>query len=452
VLRRVPRAVCFAPAFRTALVHGGRNGGADPAGGSNGRRSMSGILDGLRVVEASAFVAAPLAGMTLAQLGADVIRVDPPRGGLDARRWPVTAEGRSLYWAGLNKGKRSLAVDTSKPEGQALVAALATAPGPGNGLFLTNFPATKGWMSYEALRRQRADLVMVGLVGNPDGTSAVDYTVNCAVGFPFVTGTDRGGAAVNPVNHVMPVWDALAGMNLALAMVAAERHRRLTGEGQAVRVSLADIAFAMTGNLGYIAEVEVADTDRRACGNDLFGAYGAQFETRDRRAIYIAVVTDRMWQELGTATGLAAKFEALETLLELDLRHREGDRFQARESISALIRPWCLARTLAEVRAAFDGTGVCWGPYQTFRQMVEDDPRCSTANPLFTELDQPGIGRYRVPGSPIGFGAIPRVAPVRAPLLGEHTDEILSRDLGLSDTEISRLRDARVVAGPVEPT
>jgi 2-methylfumaryl-CoA isomerase len=411
---------------------------------------MTGILNGLRVVEGSAFVAAPLAGMTLAQMGADVIRFDPLRGGLDARRWPVTADGRSLYWAGLNKGKRSLAVDTGKPEGQELVAALITAPGPGNGLFLTNFPAHKGWMSYGALRQRRPDLIMTSLIGNPDGTSAVDYTVNCAVGFPFVTGPDRGGAAANPVNHVMPVWDALAGMNLALGLVAAERHRRLTGEGQPVRVSLADIAFAMVGNLGYIAEVQVADQDRRACGNDLFGAYGAQFETRDGRLLYIAVVTDRMWKELGTATGLTTKFEALGSLLELDLAHREGDRFKAREAISCLIRPWCLARTLAEVRAAFDGTGVCWGPYQTFRQMVADDPRCSLANPLFAELDQPGIGRYLVPGSPIGFASPGREPPRRAPLLGEHTDEILSRDLGLSDSEIGRLRDAKVVAGPVE--
>ncbi len=411
---------------------------------------MPGVLDGLRVIEGSAFVAAPLAGMTLAQMGADVIRFDPLKGGLDARRWPVTEAGRSLYWAGLNKGKRSLAVDTTNLEGQALVAALITAPGPGRGLFLTNFPAAKGWMSYEALRRQRDDLIMACLVGNPDGGSAVDYTVNCAVGFPFVTGPDRGCAAVNPVNHVMPVWDALAGMNLALGLVAAERHRRLTGMGQAIRVALADVAFAMAGNLGYIAEVEVAGADRRAYGNDLFGAYGAQFETRDNRLIYIAVVTDRMWQELGAATGLAPKFETLETLLGLDLKRREGDRFTARESISALVRPWCRSRTLGDIRKAFDGTGVCWGPYQTFRQMVEEDPRCSVANDLFVKLDQPGIGRYSVPGSPISFPVTPPDPPRRAPLLGEHTDEILGHDLGLSEGQIGRLRDDKVVAGPIE--
>src|SRR5512140_2439021 len=127
---------------------------------------MTGILDGLRVVEGSAFVAAPLGGMTLAQLGADVIRFDPIGGGLDRGRWPVTADGQSLFWAGLNKGKRSLQVDLRSPEGRELVAALIAAPGPDAGLFLTNFPA-RSWLSYEALSGRRADLVMVSIVGNP---------------------------------------------------------------------------------------------------------------------------------------------------------------------------------------------------------------------------------------------------------------------------------------------
>ena len=117
-----------------------------------------GLLTGLRVVEGSAFVAAPLGGLTLAQLGADVIRFDAIGGGIDYHRWPVTDEGVSLYWAGLNKGKRSIAVDTRKPEGQELITALITAPGTGNGIFLTNFPAS-GWLGYEALKKRRRDLI-----------------------------------------------------------------------------------------------------------------------------------------------------------------------------------------------------------------------------------------------------------------------------------------------------
>jgi 2-methylfumaryl-CoA isomerase len=409
---------------------------------------LNDILKGLRIVEGAAFVAAPLCGMTLAQQGADVIRFDPLEGGLDARRWPVTERGRSLYWAGLNKGKRSLAVDTRSPEGRELIVALITAPGAGNGIFLTNFP-TSGWLGYEALRQRRDDLIMMNVTGNPDGSSAVDYTVNCALGFPFVTGPAHGAAPVNPVNHVLPAWDAIAGVTAAMGILAAERHRRLTGAGQLIKLPLADVAFAMTGNLGYIAEVQVNGTGRRSSGNHLYGAYGCEFETADDRYVYVVAITRRQWDELGKATGLADKLAALGSLLGVDLA-REGDRFQAREAISAVLAPWFRQRTLDAIGQVFKATGVCWGPYQTFAQMVADDPRCSTANPLFAMIDQPGIGSYLVPGSPLQFAAVPREVPRRAPVLGEHTDEILADLLGLAAGEIGRLRDARVVAGPIE--
>ena len=410
------------------------------------------ILKGLRIIEASAFVAAPLGGMTLGQLGADVIRFDPLHGGLDYGRWPVTAAGASLYWAGLNKGKRSLAVDTRSPEGREIVRNLITAPGDGNGILLTNFPTTRGWMSYDALREHRPDLIMINLLGNPDGTSAVDYTVNCAAGYPFVTGPGGDGNPPRPVNHVLPAWDLIAGMSLALATLAAERHRRLTGEGQLVRLALSDVAFAMTGHLGYIQEVQINDEDRRAHGNYLYGAYGRDFLCRDGRQVYIVAITPRMWTELSKATGLGDALAAIERRLGLDFND-EGDRYKAGEAISEPLEAWFRQRTLDEVEAAFRDTGVCWGPYQTFRQMVEEDPRVSVANPMFAMLDQPGIGACLAPGSPFDFGAFERRAPIRAPALGEHTCEILSHDLGMDDRQVSALRDSGIVAGPVpEPS
>src|SRR5271156_6148045 len=115
-----------------------------------------GVLHGMRVVEGSAFVAAPLGGMTLAQLGADVIRFDGLGGGIDFHRWPVTLDGTSLFWAGMNKGKRSLAVDVRRPEGRELVTALICSEGRDAGIFLSNFPAT-GWLSECSLRAKRGD-------------------------------------------------------------------------------------------------------------------------------------------------------------------------------------------------------------------------------------------------------------------------------------------------------
>ncbi len=408
---------------------------------------MNRILNDLRVIERSAFVAAPLAGMTLAQLGADVVRVDPIRGGMDSKRWPLDRNGTSLYWVGLNKGKRSIAIDTREPEGQELVTALITAPGPGNGIFLTNFPAY-GWMSYEALKKRRDDLIMLNLFGNPDGSSAVDYTVNCAVGIPFSTGPAQNDA-IHPTNHALPAWDAVTGVTSALGLVTAERHRRLTGEGQLIKIALSDVAMAMVGNLGYIAEATLKQEDRPAFGNYLYGAYGRDFETKDNRLIYIAAITDRMWSELGKVTGLTERFAMIEPLLGVNLKD-EGDRFRARDVISAVLESWVSARTLEEIKATFAGSGVCWGPYQTFRQMLSEDTRCSTDNPLFSEVEQPGVGRYLVPGSPLDFAGAPREIPARAPVLGEHTDEVLAEVLGLGDGQIGKLRDTKTVAGPIE--
>ncbi|PRC46984.1 2-methylfumaryl-CoA isomerase, partial [Mycobacterium sp. ITM-2017-0098] len=170
-------------------------------------------LAGVRVVEISSFVAVPLAGMTLAQLGAEVLRVDPVGGAADYRRWPLTESGDSIYWAGLNKGKRSLAVDMRSAPGQELVARLIA----DSGVFITNV-AGRQWHSYDALRQARPDLIHVEVSGRADGGTGVDYTVNAAIGFPLVTGP---ADLTTPVNHVLPAWDVSCGIYAALSVVTA---------------------------------------------------------------------------------------------------------------------------------------------------------------------------------------------------------------------------------------
>ena len=405
---------------------------------------MSAMLSGLRVVEGSAFVAMPLGGMTLAQLGADVIRFDPIGGGLDYTRWPVTLDGQhSLFWAGFNKGKRSIAVDFRAPAGQELLTRLITAPGEGAGIFMTNFPP-RGWLDYERLRAYREDLVMISLVGRRDGGSEVDYTVNPQTGLPFVTGpTDFH----RPVNHLLPAWDCIAGQMCLVGLLAAERHRRLTGEGRLVRLALKDVALAMLGHLGKIAEVTVNDADRPKDGNYLYGAFGRDFGTLDGKRLMVVALTAGQWSSLVTVTGMADELGALAGRLRLDFA-KEGDRFRARREIARVFEPWFATRMLTEVRRLFDSGGVTWAPYRSVRDTVEHDPDCSVANPMFTLAEQPGIGSYLMPGLPLVFGAEPQQPARRAPMLGEHTDEILLDVLGLGSAEVGRLHDAGVVAGP----
>jgi len=379
----------------------------------------AGILSGLRIVEMSAFVAAPLGGATLAAMGADVIRVDPPGGGVDIGRWPLH-RGRSLYWAGLNQGKRSVTIDTRHEPGQEKVAKLITAPGEGGGIFLTNLPVS-GWNSYDQLKKLRGDLIMVVISGNRDASAAVDYTVNAALGFPFITGPED---SEGPVNHVLPAWDAMTGFLAATAILAAERHRRLTGEGQLVELSLSDVGLAVAGHLGLIGEAVLEREPRGRFGNHVYGTFGRDFVTRDGRRVVVLALTPRQWRSLVEATGLSGEFRNLESRLGLYFNN-EGDRWRGRQEICELLQAWIAVRNLSSVASAFDAQNVMWGPYQTFKELVASDPRASAANPLFTDIDHPELGVYPTPGSPLRFGAAGAVPPKPAPKLGEHTEEVL---------------------------
>lgn len=402
--------------------------------------AVTGVLDGLRVVEGSAFIAAPLGGMTLAQLGADVIRFDQIGGGLDYGRWPLAPDGQSLFWAGMNKGKRSIQLDLRSPQGQEIAAALVTAPGEDTGLFLTNFPP-RGWMDPARLTAARADLVMVVISGNADGSSEVDYTVNPATGFPLATGP-RG--LDGPINALLPAWDIACGNLAAVGLLAGERKRRRTGEGSVIPLALSDVAFAMTGHLGRIAQAHLGHGDPAKDGNYLYGAYGNDFATRDGRRVMVVGLTSRQWSALVEVTGTAAHFGAEQHGQRFAT---EGARYEAREYITSVLAPWFAARDLADIEAAFAGTGVASGVYRTFEQMLDEDPRVSVDSPLFEGVHHPGVGAYLMPGSPLRFPGGGTPPPQRAPLLGEHTDEILAGVLGLSPAEIGRLHDNGVVAG-----
>ena len=403
---------------------------------------MQNILKGLRIVEGSAFIAAPMCGMTLAQLGADVIRFDNITGGVDYRRWPVTEDNHSFYWADLNKGKRSFAVDLKSDRGRELVTQLITTGGEEGGIFSTNLPA-KGWLSYESLKNHREDLIQLAIVGDRHGGTALDYTVNAKVGYPHITGPEDDN---RPVNHVLPAWDNIAAYLAAISILAAERHRRLTGEGQKVELALADCALATMGHLGFIGEVSINKEERPRYGNHLYGALGRDFVTADGKRLMIIAVTPKQWSGLQLAGGFSAEMDALEAKLGLDFGS-EGDRFLAREEICHIIEAWATATDFSSIKKALDENRCCWGPYQTMRELVEDDIDVSEDNPIFSMVEQPNIGRYLVPGQPMSFSASKRHGAIPAPQLGQHTNEILGDLLDLSDGEIGKLHDQGIVAG-----
>ena len=397
-------------------------------------------LAGVRIVEISSFVAVPLAGMTLAQLGAEVIRVDPIGGAADYRRWPLTDEGTSIYWAGLNKGKQSVAVDMRSTEGQELIARLIAEGGPKGGILITNVVG-RDWHGYDALLARRPDLIHLEVSGRADGGTGVDYTVNAGVGFPLVTGpaTEAG-----PVNHVLPAWDVACGLYAALGIVSALRHRDTTGAGSRIRLPLEDVALATAGNLGFLTEPMITGSQRQRLGNSLYGQYGANFTSADGVSFMLVALTPRHFRDLTELTGTAKAVAALAEALEADFND-EGQRYRHREALTGLFSVWFAEHAGDEIAAGLAGTSILWERYRTFTE-ASADPKV-TANPLFSLLDQPRIGRHLAPGLPlIVDGAHSPAVP--APALGDHTEAVLTGRLGMTAEDVARLTESGAVAGP----
>jgi 2-methylfumaryl-CoA isomerase len=391
-------------------------------------------LAGVRIVEISSFVAVPLAGMTLVQLGAEVTRIDPIGGAADYRRWPLTGGGESIYWAGLNKGKRSLAADMRTSEGQDLVQRLIA----GSGVLITNV-AGREWHSYDTLTRLRPDLIHVEVSGRADGGTGVDYTVNAGIGFPMVTGPSE---LATPVNHVLPAWDVSCGVYAALAVVTALRHRDATGLGQQVSIPLENVALATAGNLGFLTEVMVNGTTRERIGNSVYGQYGQDFTSSDGVSFMVVALTGRHFRDLTELTGTTKSVAALAETLAVDFAD-EGQRFAHRDALTGLFAKWFSTHTAQEVIAALSASSVLWDRYRTFAEAATEDK--VTANPLFTSLDQPRIGTYLAPGLPMSIeGRYPPA--VASPALGDDTTGVLGEWLGLTAEEVSRLVESGTVA------
>lgn len=396
---------------------------------------MFDLLRGLIVVEASSFIAAPSCGLYLAQMGARVIRVDQIGGGPDFNRWPVTDEGASLYWENLNRAKESVAVDLSSREGRDLLARMVGRAG----VFLTNFPAD-GFTAHEHLRQSCEDLVTVRVTGRADGGSALDYTVNAAVGYPLQTGEGPG-----PVNHVLPAWDLLAGAYAAFALLAALRRRDATGEGGEVRVPLEDVAIGTASNLGALAEVLLRGTDRPRYGNSVYGAFGRDFVTRDGERIMLMAITPRQWRAVVDVLQLSEAVATVEAERGVSFARDEGKRFTHRDALYPLFEAAIAGWDHAELAAALDAAGGCHARYRTMLEAAQEAAR-TEGNPIFSRPDNPSDAVYPAAGAFAHVMAAERGDARPAPQLGQHSFSVLRDVLAMDDAEVRALHARGVIA------
>lgn len=379
--------------------------------------TSGGPLRGLRVIDVSTYVAGPSCGAALAALGAEVIRIDPIGGASDTRRLPLAADGVSLYWSGLNQGKQSIELNLGHARGRELLGRLLALPDADCAVLLTNASQSLG-LRYEEMARYREDLIMAEIRGHPDGRPAVDYTVNCEVGLPWLTGPvgHRG-----PVNHVLPAWDLLTGLHTAVAILAAIQEKSRTGRGQLVTVALSEVARSTMTVLGFVADALKNGHSRERDGNFVYGAFGSDFETADGERLMIVALTARQWTRLVELTGQRSVVDALQTSVGLDFSD-EAARYRYREVLAAMVRPWFAEHSAAEAGRALDEAGIPWGRYRTIEEFAQE---------------LAGLGDVAAPAA-VRYSRSHVSEPWDIEL-GRETDELLLH-LGLTPSQIVELR------------
>jgi 2-methylfumaryl-CoA isomerase len=280
----------------------------------------------------------------------------------------------------------------------------------------------------------------VRVMGMADGGPALDYTVNSAVGYPDLT-----GAGPDPVNHILPAWDLLTGSYAAFAMMAALHHRSATGLGQEVRIPLSDVAIGTVANLGSLAEVFTTGANRDRLGNSVYGAFGKDFVTNDGIRLMVMAITPRQWTGLIKVLDITSEVAAIESERGVSFAKDEGVRFDHRDALFALVGARVAQRDYADLKTEFDTNGCCYGHYQTMLEAAHD-PLLVGNNPIFGESENPSQQSYPAAGSFATIPQLTRGAPLPAPLLGAHSDEILETRLGLSTGQIAALHDRGIVA------
>ncbi|OEY66383.1 CaiB/BaiF CoA transferase family protein [Marinobacter sp. X15-166B] len=402
---------------------------------------MSGPLSGIRVLDLSRVMAGPWCTQILADLGAEVIKIERPGVGDDTRHWGPPwlkdAQGKatkqSAYYLSANRGKHSVTVDLGSPDGQALIKELAAECDVLVENFKTGGLAKKG-LGYADLASINPGLVYCSITGfgqtGPMANDAgYDYLIQAQSGLMSITGVADGQPGAGPQRVGMAVADLTTGMNAVVAILAAIHHRSKTGEGQHIDMALLDVQVSWLANqaLNYFCSGEVPGRTGEYHPN--LAPY-QPFPTQDGQVI-IAVGNDGQFQRLCDALGCPELAE--------DARFATNpQRVQHRPELVGKLCEITRTRTSREWMDRLIGVHVPCGPIQNIAEVFED-PQVQ-ARHMKVELEHPQVGKVPGIANPIKFSKTRQVYRKAPPLLGEDTDAVLQRLLAKSPEEIAALR------------
>jgi len=394
---------------------------------------MGGPLEGIRVIDFGRFIAGPYCAMLLADFGADVIRVERRAGGEDRKVGPVTESGEGGLFLTCNRNKRGITLEPSHPQAAEVIRRLVRTAD----IVVVNLPfgvMKRLGLDYDALRAVKEDviLVMASAFGS-DGPYAD------RVGFDGVAQAMSGAMSLTgfpgpPVRSIVSWADYGTALHGAFGAMAALYHRRNTGRGQLVDVSL--LATGITFMTPLLAERRTTGIRREQLGNTGYYAAPSDVYQTSNGWIIVPTIGDEMFRRCARAIGRE----------DLIADPRLGDdisRGNNADIINRAMSRWCSERTREQAIAELEAGRVPCGPCYDLDEVL-GDPQVNSRN-LLEELEYPG-GKNPIPiaSPPVRLGELPAGSTRRAPMLGEHTDEVLTQ-IGFSDREIAELRSSGAI-------
>jgi crotonobetainyl-CoA:carnitine CoA-transferase CaiB-like acyl-CoA transferase len=404
---------------------------------------VAGPLRGIRVLDLSRILAGPWCTQILADLGAEVIKIERPDAGDDTRHWgpPWLRDGagrethESAYYLSANRGKQSVTVDIAQPEGRGIVERLAAQ----SDVFIENFKtgdlAAKG-LGYEQISALNPRIVYCSITGfgqtGPRAAQAgYDYLIQGMGGLMSITGLPDGEPGAGPLRVGVAVGDLSAGLYAAVGILAALNHRHLTGAGQYIDLSLLDTMVGMLANQGQNYFVGGDEPRRMGAEHPNLAPYRT-FAAREGHVI-IAVGNDAQFRALCGVLGLGD-----------DARFRTNPlRIANRSELRAVIEGKTRERNSDELLSALEQVGVPAGPINTFSQVFAD-PQVRHRDLKF-DLPHPLGGTVSGVRNPLRFSESPAEYSRPPPMLGEHTNDILTRVAGFTADEIAALRKKQIL-------
>lgn len=389
-----------------------------------------GPLRGLRVLDLSRFQACPLCGMILADMGAEVIRIEQPEGAPDRTWGQLGPDGETLLYKIMARNKKSVTLRMESPEGLKLFRELVKR----SDIVLHNYTPgapVAAEVGYDRLKEINPSVIVAAVSGY--GQNGPDAEKPC---FDAIAQARSGGMMLNgfpddaPVKSTVTHIDVGTGLLAAIGVLTALLHREKTGMGQGVDVSLFDTASFATQALGSLLLYTLYGEIRAQVGNRGFHSYAGCHKAKDRW-VMINPATNSIWKRFVKAIGKGE--------MAADPRFAEDmDRFRNASLIDPVVGEWVAQRSSGEIIAVLEKARIPCSVVQTVDEALVD-PQIQARN-MVVELDYPGLGRIPVPGLPIKLSLTPGSITSPAPRLGEQNEEVYSTLLGLTQDEISRMK------------